>query len=260
MQLFKVRRGISGPITPKLQKRLLDLLIDRTIVETWVRAEELRPNRKQLARQVALTRATIDRQGLQSDQFLKSIGMTDKSLQTALEGTVCWNQYIAKKLTNDSIRAEFRRNRARYDDTRVRAQQIFLKVSAEKKTERAAALRKLLALKKQLESGDEDFSELARRESQSPSSRQGGDVGFFAWHGQMPAEVTAAAFALKVGDISKPIESAFGVHLLKVTDRRDGTLSPEDARPQIVAAISQREWNAILQREKKLAKISRGDN
>ena len=254
VELFKVRRGIPGKLTPELKKRLLTLLIDRCVVENWL-AKKVKIDRRQLARQVALTRTQIKRSGKDPDTFFKTIGISDKQLAGLLEGTVRWNLYVAGKLSNDAIRGEFRRNRARYNDTRVRARQILIKAKPGDTTARQMAIQKLRDAKQKAAGSESAFEELAKSMSQSPSAKQGGDVGFFAWQGQMPSAVAAAAFKLKIGDISDPIESPFGVHLLKVTDRREGTLSPEDARPQIVEVISQQEWNAILEREKKKATI-----
>lgn len=68
----------------------------------------------------------------------------------------------------------------------------------------------------------EDFAELARRFSQDPGSRDnGGDLGWFR-RGQMVETFEDAAFGLPVDQISQPVESPFGFHIIKVTRRRSG--------------------------------------
>lgn len=68
---------------------------------------------------------------------------------------------------------------------------------------------------KKLKSG-ESFESLAKAFSQCPSSAEGGDLGSFG-KGQMVASFETAAFALKVGEVSAPVQTQFGYHLIKRT-------------------------------------------
>ena len=64
-----------------------------------------------------------------------------------------------------------------------------------------------------------DFAELAKEKSKGPSGEQGGDLGYFQ-KGQMVPEFDKAAFSLKKGEISEPVKTKFGWHVIKLEDKR----------------------------------------
>jgi len=92
----------------------------------------------------------------------------------------------------------------------VRASHILLKTREDAET-----------VKKKLKAGSR-FDDLAKQYSIDPGSKnKGGDLGYFK-KGMMVPEFDAAAFSLKVGEVSDIVETRYGYHLIKVTDKREG--------------------------------------
>jgi len=91
-----------------------------------------------------------------------------------------------------------------------------------------------------------DFNAVARERSEDPSAKENaGKLGFFK-RGQMDGQFEAAAFALtKVGEISAPVESAFGVHLIRLDGRKEGQRGTfEQAKPRLMAEQRQQYINS----------------
>ncbi len=75
------------------------------------------------------------------------------------------------------------------------------------------------ALKSQIDGGEE-FTDLAKKHSQCPSGKQGGDLGEFG-PGMMVPEFDKVVFSADVMSVEGPVKTQFGYHLLQVTSRTD---------------------------------------
>ena len=88
------------------------------------------------------------------------------------------------------------------------------------------ALKKIKEIQKRIKDG-EDFAKIAKESSEGPTSSKGGDLGSFS-KGRMVPPFEKAAFALKVGEISDIVETKFGYHIIKCTDKISATTTPYD--------------------------------
>lgn len=114
--------------------------------------------------------------------------------------------------------------------TQTHARHILLRLTP--KLTEAAAVEKLAAFKKRIEAGQADFAALARESSQDGSAKQGGDLGWAA-PGMFVPEFEKAMNALGPNQISEPLVSRFGVHLLQVLERREAPLSEREQRETV---------------------------
>ena len=108
------------------------------------------------------------------------------------------------------------------------------------------ALQRLTELKRRVQLGGESFSELARQYSDDASAAKGGDLGWLSPGDTVP-EFERAMDALKPGEISDPVRTPFGLHLINVIERRDEDLSEERQRLMARQAIRLRKADAAYQ-------------
>lgn len=102
----------------------------------------------------------------------------------------------------------------------------------------------------------EDFVRMAKENSKDPGSKEdGGDLGYFA-RGQMVPQFEEAAFKLKKGDISMPVQTKFGWHLIKIEDRRSrGAPSFDEVRERLMASMVHRKAQEVAATLRDKAKL-----
>ncbi|SET68436.1 peptidylprolyl isomerase [Oceanicella actignis] len=133
---------------------------------------------------------------------------------------------IEKAVTEDALRAAYEKKMAeRKPVEEVRARHILVKTKEE-----AEAVRKELL-------DGADFAELAKTRSTGPSGPRGGDLGWFEKDMMVP-EFAEAAFALEPGEISEPVQTQFGWHVIKLEERREKPAPTfEEMREELAAEL-----------------------
>ncbi len=172
---------------------------------------------------------------LQRDQVLANLTYQDLNTNVKVDEAALRKYYEEHK-------SEFEQARARHVLVRFQGSPVALKPDQKDLTEQEA-LEKATAIRNRLRLG-EDFAKVAKEESDdSGSGAQGGDLGFFK-HGAMVPVFEQAAFSLPIGQLSEPVKSQFGYHIIRVEQREAKTfdevkseiekrLRPERARQAI---------------------------
>ena len=102
-------------------------------------------------------------------------------------------------------------------------------------------------IRSKLESGELSFEDAAKQYSSCPSKAQGGDLGEFG-HGQMVPEFEEACAAMEPGELSNPVKTQFGWHLIRLNKKEDGgTVSFADAKEEIRQALLTEKQQAAYQ-------------
>lgn len=139
------------------------------------------------------------------------------------------------KVAEEDLRAEYNKlARLEGEDAEIHARHILIKLDAKaSEADVEAAKKKAQEIAAEARSPGVDFVELAKQKSEGPSANDGGDLGFFR-RGVMVPEFERIAFNLKEGQVSDPVRTKFGFHVIKVEERRNVAVKPfEEMKDQL---------------------------
>jgi peptidyl-prolyl cis-trans isomerase C len=187
-----------------------------------------------------LAQAAVKKGIADSDEYKKRLAFYQaKALRDAF-----FNDAIKPTVTEEEMKAAYEREAPKIRvSERVRARHIL--VASEKE-----AIDVVARLGK-----GEKFEEIAKKISLDGSKDYGGDLGYFSAEEMVP-EFSKAAFALKVGEISTPIKTDYGWHVIKLEDRKAGGPQPyEQVKNGIKAVLMRKKVQDTVSSLRKQAKI-----
>ncbi len=190
------------------------------------------------------------------DQFLASRGAQVDEVRAELAYKLGAAKYLKAQLTDQALEAYFATNRRHFDGSEARVSHILMRSEG---PDRSAALQQtiaqMIALRKEITEGRMTFEAAARQHSAGPSRHVGGDLGFIPRHGLMDDTFAQTAFALEDEEISQPVLTRFGVHLIRRTELRPGDQTWEDVREQLQVALSSQLIRALADEERKTSEV-----
>ncbi|MBU3741074.1 MAG: hypothetical protein FGM24_02195, partial [Candidatus Kapabacteria bacterium] len=166
----------------------------------------------------------------------RQIGEVDPSMATILS-SMTEREVFGPLTTPEGIKYVRLDGRREGENVQVKASHILIDFGSDKEAAKAEADKLFARAKK-----GEDFAALARDNSKDPGSAvNGGDLGFFG-KGRMVKPFEDAAFTASVGQIVGPVESQFGYHIIKVTDKQSTELKYSEIviKPLISTGTRQR--------------------
>lgn len=186
--------------------KALDRLIVAKLVDQAAKASGKDVTEADIDAEVAAIRRNLG--GWAFQQALRENGLTMDGLRRSIRTNLQARAVVGEQITvsDEEVEAYFKRNQVNFDKRTVHARHILVATEAEAK-----------AVKDELDQGV-DFVALAKAKSIDPGAAYtGGDLLSFG-HGDMVPEFEEAAFSLKAGEVSGPVKTKFGWHVIKVIE------------------------------------------
>ncbi|WP_174734613.1 peptidylprolyl isomerase [Mesobacillus harenae] len=188
----------------------LDVLITEKIIGLEAKKEKVSVSDKEIEEELQTIKESYGGEEAFS-AALEQNGASIENIESDIESYLTTEKLLKPRITitDEELKAYFDENKEVYDQTeQVKASHILVEdvETAQEAAEKLAA--------------GGDFGELAKEYSvDTATAEKGGDLGYFG-SGNMVAEFEKAAFSLKIDEISKPVKTEYGYHIIKVTDKK----------------------------------------
>jgi parvulin-like peptidyl-prolyl isomerase len=247
-------RGDQLELLKRLRIEAMELMIEQELVKQAAEKEGIEGDATEVDEQIQELRAVFDT----DEQFrmkLEGDGYTEESYRRHIE------RMLAAKIYLDRIRAdaadvsdvELERFYDENEDRltlpeQVRVRHVLLTWKPMGTQDDRGAIRAQMEPILDRARAGEDFAALAREFSEDSATKgNGGDTGFF-YRGTMVPAFEDVAFSLELGEISDPVNTVFGVHILKLEERQESRLLPlDEVREQLREYIREEKMEAAVE-------------
>ncbi|MFQ5428372.1 MAG: peptidylprolyl isomerase [Thermodesulfobacteriota bacterium] len=270
LQSFHV--AVSDRRFAAMRKKSLEQLIDNHLIYKYALSKKdaeitdkefedrLDSLKKRLNPDDTLEKA-LKRSNMSMDDLREDLKFEAVVLRTRLNSMKKFKKDAEKLVTEDFMRDYYSKNLEKFKiPAQIHLRGILLKVDPSASQRIWSKARKdIMEISKEVENGA-DFAELAKKHSQSADASKGGDMGW-AHEGSLLPDIEGAVSRLKVGEISGPVMSIYGVHLFKLEGERPAKqrafkdLNQEKLKSELVEKEYKVLWDNWLKGLRKNAKV-----
>ena len=243
----------------QVYKDAVESLVNARLINQFLTRQKIPVSEDKISEQIASLEKQLKERGSDLPSEILHSGMSMPEIRKQYANRIRWVEFLNEKARDAELKKFFATHKDLFSGTQVKASHILLKVEPKATTEEKAKSRdKLLAIKKDIVDKKTTFAEAANKLSEDPANSEGagGDIGYFNLNGTVIEEFAIPAFALKKGDISDPVETPYGLHLITVTDRKEGTpIDFEQNKPLVKRVFESDLQKTLLIAERKIAKV-----
>jgi peptidyl-prolyl cis-trans isomerase C len=232
-QMQRMGQNVNPEQMGELKKKVLDSMINRELLLQECKRLGIKANDDEIDQQVAAIKSKVPNEA-DFTNMLTTLNVTEADFRNEIARDLTVKKFIMQEIApKASVTPE--ESKAFYDahpdlfkmPERVHASHILVKVEPNAtQDDKDKALKKMKDIQKRIKKG-EDFATVAKEVSDCPSKVNGGDLGVFP-RGKMDPKFEDAAFALKPGEVSDIVETQFGYHLIKLTEKKEAGVEAYD--------------------------------
>ena len=248
---MNVIKRLNQDVTRSVQIQIVNQLAKKVLLKQFVEGKNIDVGDEEVQGELEKIKYFLESNpnsnGKSLEEILETQGSNISELKDEVRRTLALSKYLDERVSDDEKESYFEENKNAFNGEKVKASHVLIDTTKLKTdAELEKARQKIKEVKKAIDNGA-DFAEMARKYSTCPSAENGGDIGFFQRKGSLVEEFADVAFSMKVGEISEPVKTQFGYHIIKVTDKEEGKdVSYEDVADMVDFVYMQIQTDTIL--------------
>lgn len=229
--MLQAQAQLPPELLQQMSSQIIENLIDQRLVNQAIDESGVEPTAEEVDARLQEYREEFETSALEMygeeidfDEYIAQAGISPEEIRESVYQAVAIEKILeADGLElpgEDEAQTFYNENPEAFTrGEEVRARHILVRVDSENPEDWETARQEAEELHARVTGGD-DFADVARENSDDGSAQAGGDLGSFG-RGRMVPEFEEAAFSLQVDEISEPVRSDFGWHIIQVTERND---------------------------------------
>jgi parvulin-like peptidyl-prolyl isomerase len=218
---------------------VLQSLLDQVLLEAQISKTNSEPSEEELRRATdALTKQLQAKNPTMTlEKYAKATNQTTTNIYNQIRFRLGLQKMLVASQGLETIEQFYQEHQTEFDGSELRVSHILLRpLSSGNFEDLSKLIRQAQSIREEILSGKLTFAEAAKKYSSGPSRDQGGDLGWIKRDGPMVEAFNRGAYTLKKDDgseVSEPVVSNFGVHLITRTGSKPGTRRFEEIREQV---------------------------
>ena len=276
--VFRALLQVRADRRAEARPEVINYLVDNTIVDQYLIQLKIPVDQKEVEDHIAKLKEEAVKGKKDFKKMLGELYITEDELRAELVSALRWDKFVLQQGSDKVLEDMFTKNVDMFNGSRMRARHILIPVKDGKQAEAqasASAIKKAVEAevaqvlaklppttdvitreKERAKALESSFSEMAKKYSTCPSAKNGGDLDYFRRVTDMVEPFARAAFALKPYQMSEPVVTEFGCHVILAIDYRPGKeVKFEQVKPLVQEVYGERLREAVLTAYKSKSKI-----
>jgi peptidyl-prolyl cis-trans isomerase C len=203
----------------------MESIVNRKLLTQFLSAQRTRVEPKQIDDRYRQFEKELEARKQSVPEYLSQTGLSTEEIKSRMAKQLQWETYLLQRATEPELLKFFNANKDLFDGKMVRASHLLLKVAPDaSEPDKEKAKQKILAIRNEIVTNKISFADAANKysEEDAGTTKNGGDLDFFPRRGKFLDAFSDAAFALNKNQLSQPVLTEYGWHLIYVTDIRPG--------------------------------------